>query len=285
MEHMTPEPKRRGNLRLWLGARYFRARRWAWWHTSGVKFARRRPGVECPVVCARHATPLMRKLKDVDMWLQENKVINLRLAAARLDGMVLLPGETFSYWRGIGNPTRRKGYVEGMMLKNGGFTAHIGGGLCQMSNLIYWMTLHTSLTVVERHRHGYDVFPDSSRTQPFGSGATCFYNYLDLMIRNDTDRPYLLHIRVGERDLEGEWRSDAPQTLTYQVYEAEHFMRGEYWGGYTRHNVIRRRVFCPDGKQVGDELVTENHAVMMYNPLLEEGAETASKKQVWELSD
>ena len=87
MEHMTPEPKRRGNLRLWLGVRFFRARRWLWWHTSGVKFARRRPGAECPVVCARHATPLMRKLKDVDMWLQENKVINLRLAAARLDGV------------------------------------------------------------------------------------------------------------------------------------------------------------------------------------------------------
>ena len=157
MQPITPKPQRRGALRLWLGVRFFRARRWLWWHTSGVKFARRRPGAECPVVCARHATPLMRKLKDVDMWLQENKVINLRLAAARLDGMLLRPGETFSYWRCIGNPTRRKGYVEGMMLKNGGFTAHIGGGLCQMSNLIYWMTLHTPLTVVERHRHGYST--------------------------------------------------------------------------------------------------------------------------------
>ena len=46
--------------------------------------------------------------------------------------------------------------------------------------------LHTPLTVTERWRHGYDVFPDSNRTQPFGSGATCFYNYMDLMVRNDT---------------------------------------------------------------------------------------------------
>ena len=46
----------------------------------------------------------------------------------------------------------------------------LGGGLCQLSNLIYWMTLHTPLTITERYRHSYDVFPDSNRTQSFGSG-------------------------------------------------------------------------------------------------------------------
>jgi len=48
-------------------------------------------------------------------------------------------------------------------------------------------------------------------------------------------------------------------------------MQGEYWGGYTRHNVIRRRVLDFTGELVGDELETENHAIMMYNPLLEKG--------------
>lgn len=42
------EPARRGGLRLWLGKRYFCARRWLWWHTSGVRFARRRPEFPCP---------------------------------------------------------------------------------------------------------------------------------------------------------------------------------------------------------------------------------------------
>ena len=44
------EPARRGGLRLWLGKRYFCARRWLWWHTSGVRFARRRPEFPCPVL-------------------------------------------------------------------------------------------------------------------------------------------------------------------------------------------------------------------------------------------
>lgn len=49
------------------------------------------------------------------------------------------------------------------------------------------MTIHTPLTVVERWRHTYDVFPDNNRTQPFASGATCAYPALDLQIENRTD--------------------------------------------------------------------------------------------------
>lgn len=63
--------------------------------------------------------------------------------------MVLRPGETFSYWRAIGKPTRRKGYWEGMILSGGTVGKGIGSGLCQLSNLIYWMTLHTELTVTD----------------------------------------------------------------------------------------------------------------------------------------
>lgn len=265
-----PKPQKRSDLRLRLGAAYYRARRWCQWLLGGIRFARVRADADCPCLCADHATPLFRPLKDLDMWMQENKVVNLRLAAARLDGVVLLPGETLSYWRAIGNPTRRKGYVEGMLLRNGQVVPGVGGGLCQLANLVYWMTLHTALTVTERWHHGYDVFPDSGRTQPFGSGATCFYNYMDLVVRNDTAVPWRLSLRVTDTHLEGEWRAAAPQALRYEVYQASHEMRGEYWGGYTRHNVLRRRAFDAAGAEVADELVCENHAVMMYSPLLPE---------------
>lgn len=49
-------------------------------------------------------------------------------------------------------------------------------------------------------------------------------------------------------------------------------MQGEYWGGYTRHNVLFRRAFDQAGNQVADDYITENHVVMMYAPLLPEGA-------------
>jgi vancomycin resistance protein VanW len=157
-----------------------------------------------------------------------------------------------------------------MVLFFGSFRSDVGGGLCQLSNLIYWMTLHSPLTVVERHRHSYDVFPDAGRTQPFGSGATCAYNYLDLQIRNDTKHPYQLLVSVGESDLEGEWRSEVKSRYRYEMYEKEHLIKSEYWGGYTRHNLIYRRIWNDAGSCIADEEIAENHALMMYEPLLQE---------------
>jgi vancomycin resistance protein VanW len=207
------------------------------------------------------------------MWLQENKVTNVKLASEKLNGIVLKPGETFSFWRLVGKPTKAKGFLEGMVLTNGSFTAGVGGGLCQLSNLIYWMTIHTPLTITERWRHTHDIFPDANRTQPFGSGATVVYNYVDLQIKNDTPYEYQLKVWVGENDLEGEWRSEQPFLLKYQIYESEHLINQEWWGGYMRHNVIRRRVMDHHDQIISDEFVTENHAIMMYEPLLSGGNE------------
>ena len=277
MKQLMHAPKVRSPFYFKVASTYFQCKRTLSWYTGKIRFAKQRTGYECAYIYAAHATPLLRRLKDVDMVLQHNKVENLKLAALRLNGVVLRPGETFSYWKCIGNPTARKGYREGMLLRNGKPEAAVGGGLCQMSNLIYWMTLHTPLTVTERHRHGYDPFPDVNRTQPFGSGATCFYNYLDLMIRNDTPHVFRLYIAVGEKNLEGKWLCNAKADRYYEVYEKEHEMRSEYWGGYTRHNVIFRKVFDLAGNLISDDYVTENHAVMMYSPLLTEGKNIKEK--------
>lgn len=204
------------------------------------------------------------------MEWQTNKVTNLRLAVARLDGLVLHPGETFSYWKLIGKPSKRKGYKEGMVLFLGQIGSDIGGGLCQLSNLIFWMTLHTPLTVVERYRHSHDVFPDSNRTQPFGSGATCAYPHRDLMIRNDTDQDFQLCLRVGEENLEGEWRGLCPPRHSYEIIEKGHRIDQASWGGYIRHNVLYRKVYDLDGRLVDEQFLFTNDAIMMYSPLLSE---------------
>lgn len=264
------EPVSRSDLRLALGAAYYGAQRKLLWLKWRKHFAQQNCEVFLPYSCTSHKTPLLRKLRDVDMWMQENKIVNLRLAAARMNSVVLRPGETFSYWYLIGRPSAKKGYREGMLLRNGKVVAGVGGGLCQLSNLIFWMTLHTPLTVTERHRHGYDVFPDSDRTQPFGSGATCFYPYGDLMIRNDTQDTYQLLVTVGEQDLIGEWRCSAQPACRYEIVEREHEMRAEYWGGYTRHNVLYQQCFALDGALLWEKPVVQNDAVMMYSPYLEE---------------
>lgn len=264
----TVKPVKRSALRMKAGVLYYRFRRYLRWTFGAQMYAQVRDKKLFSHVLFRHSTPLLRKLANVDMWMQYNKITNLRLATRQLNGIIIHPGETFSYWKSIGKPTKRKGYVEGMVLSHGQVTSGVGGGLCQLSNLIYWMTLHTPLQVTERHRHSYDVFPDSKRSQPFGSGATCFYNYLDLQIVNQSSQAYQLCVYMTETELVGEWRSDAPMTRKYEVYEHSHWITHEWWGGYMRHNTVHRRVLDLEANLVDDEFVTENHAIMMYEPML-----------------
>lgn len=272
MVHIERRPVKRSKLRLFLGRNYFILRKHMQWHLKGNKYARLEEKELKSNIIFTHSTPLLRKLKDVDMYLQYNKITNLKLAVTKLNKVVIKPGETFSYWRLIGRPSYRKGYLDGLVLcADGSFKPGVGGGLCQLSNLIYWMTLHTPLTVKERYRHSHDVFPDVNRTQPFGTGATCSYNYLDLQVYNDTTSEYQLIVKVTEDSLVGEWRCSEPCKYTYEVYEKEHSITPGSFGGYIRNNVIFRRVYNLEGELIDDEYITENHAYMTYAPYLASG--------------
>lgn len=266
--------KNRSKIRLWVGKRFYTASRYLYWVFGGQKFAKTINTNNLKYLYFEHSTPLIRKLKDVDMYLQYNKIINLKIAIKKLNGIIINPGETFSYWRLIGKPTKKKGYKAGMMLFCGTFMPAIGGGICQLSNLIYWMTVHTPLIVLERYRHSYDVFPDVNRTQPFGSGATCYYNYRDLMIKNNTGMCFQLKLEVTDTHLVGEWRVDSQPIYSYKVYEKDHIIKKESWGQYSRHNYLYRKIYDFRGSEIGDEYVTENHALMMYQPFLTSGKDS-----------
>jgi len=269
LQKSIPKPVRRSALRRFLGHKYYACKRYALWARMRGYVCTERRREDLPYAAAEHRTPLVRNLKSVDMWMQRNKVTNLKIAVSQIDGILLRPGEVFSYWKLIGKPTKQKGYVDGMVLKNGTVTAGTGGGLCQLSNLIFWMTAHTPLTIVERHRHGYDVFPDSNRTQPFGSGATCYYPHGDLMLRNDTEHTFQILVTVGTDYLEGALLASDPIPEKYCVVEKNHRMESEYWGAYSRHNELHQEVYAPDGQLLRSQLLVENHALMMYSPFLD----------------
>ncbi len=267
MQYRLKKQINRGRIRRWVGLRLYAVLRFCQWHDPRVKYARVREAKWPAHEAFVHATPLLRRLAGADMWMQHNKVVNLRIAAGRLNAVTIMPGERFSYWRLIGEPNKKKGFLPGMVLRDGRIIAGIGGGLCQMSNMIYWMALHTPLTVTERHRHTFDVFPDAGRDQPFGTGATCAYPGLDLQIENRTGTAYQLRVEVGETHLYGAFFTDEPQRESYEVYQSAHEITPGAFGGYVRHNAVRRRVFT-GGKLIGDEPVTENHAYMMYPPMI-----------------
>jgi len=63
--------------------------------------------------------------------------------------------------------------------------------------------------------------------------------------------------------------------VKYEVYESDHQISSEWWGGYMRRNTIRRRVLNLENQQIADEFVTRNNAIMMYEPLLSVAAMAA----------
>ena len=182
-----------------------------------TRFARERSEMSLPVVVYQHNSLIRRRLGNVDMQLQENKATNLALAVTHIDGLLIRPGETFSLWKLVGRTTARKGYKEGLTIAKGKPSKGIGGGLCQLSNLIHWLVLHSDLTITEHHHHdALDLFPDFGRQIPFGTGTSISYNYIDYRVKNDTANTYQLRLRVDDEYLCGELRATEllPRTNT-----------------------------------------------------------------------
>ena len=221
MRQLAHRPKRLSErhpslypLAVWVS----RTRRRARWLRGDQTWVSSRSPQCLDVRVKAHKSLLLRQLGESEMYLQHNKVTNLKLAAERVDGVLIRPGETFSFNRLVGNCTRRRGYVEGMRLSNGDAVPGVGGGICQLANLIYWMVMHSALTVTERSEHSFDPFPDNGRVLPWGTGCSIVYNYVDLQFRNDTEATFQLRANVGDRYLEGEMRVDCEQPTSYKVF-------------------------------------------------------------------
>lgn len=199
------------------------------------------------------------------MHLQRNKVENLKIVAECLNGIVVRPGESFSFCRLVGKPTAKRGFLEGMELSMGKAQSGIGGGICQMANLLNWLVMHSPLTVTERSSHSFDPFPDQNRSIPFGTGCAIFYNYVDFRFRNDTERSFQLKLWMDENQLWGELVSDEEIAETYKVFEEGHafVQEGTQW---YRSNVIMRRVMVRrGGKFLRNEEVKRNFVRVMYD--------------------
>ena len=209
---------------------------------------------------------IRRTLGRVDPVLQDNKAVNLALAAPKINGILIRPGETFSFWHLVGRPSAANGYRTGMVIANAQTGEAVGGGMCQFSNLIHWMVLHAPLTITEQHHHDqFDLFPDFGRQVPFGTGTSIFYNYLDYRFRNDTEQTYQLLVHTTPTHLCGELRTDAPLAVKYHIAaENERFMR-EDGVVYRCGEVYRTMVDKTTGNVLSRELLRRNHARVLYD--------------------
>lgn len=239
-------------------------RRWHW-AFSGRKYTHNLAEQPLEYRYHKHTSRLIRKLGQSDLRLQHNKVINLGIAIETMNGVTIAPGEYFSFCRLVGKPTAKRGFVEGMELSYGEARSGIGGGICQLSNLIHWMALHSPLQVVERANHSFDPFPYDGRVLPFGSGAAIFYNYIDLVLYNPTQATFQLVFKIGEHQIEGELLCSSPREHKYHIYQQNHQFVREH-GVIYRHNEIWQQITTKGQEPLtlSDRCLYRNKVVVKY---------------------
>ncbi len=233
--------------------------------SKGKMFANEKSKDDLPFSCKKHQSLLRRRLGNSDPQLQENKVENLKIACPTIDGTLIKPGETFSFWRQVGEATAEKGYCEGMQLSRGEVVRGVGGGLCQLANLLYWMALHTPLEIAERHHHSFDPFPDENRVLPFGSGAGVFYNYIDLRFFNPTDATFQIKLWLTGQHLKGAILSDRETQHSYHVFEKHHRFLQEGGRNFRQNEIWREIIDRRTGNKVAEELLVTNFSEVKYD--------------------
>jgi vancomycin resistance protein VanW len=119
----------------------------------------------------------------------ENKTHNIKKASNNVALVQLLPNQIFSFWKIVGSPNEKNGFKKGRNIVNGKISEEIGGGLCQLSSIIYITALKANLEIVERYNHSVDIYKEEERFTPLGSDATVVYGYKDLRIKNNFNFP------------------------------------------------------------------------------------------------
>ncbi|MFH0776693.1 MAG: VanW family protein, partial [Patescibacteria group bacterium] len=121
-----------------------------------------------------------------------NRQYNIRVAAAKLNGRIILPDEKFSFVKNLGTITLASGYRQELIIKNGDIIPEVGGGVCQVSTTFFRTALATGLPITRQRPHSFKVL----YYDPPGLDATIYPGSADLEFLNDTGAPLLVQTAV-----------------------------------------------------------------------------------------
>ncbi len=127
------------------------------------------------------------------------RTFNLRLAASKLDGYVMLPGEIFDFNEVVGPRDEANGYKVAPVIAEGELVDGIGGGTCQISGTLHGAAFFAGLDIVERYPH-----TRPSSYIKMGLDATVVYPTIDFRIKNPFKFPVVLHETVKEGKVRAE---------------------------------------------------------------------------------
>lgn len=213
---------------------------------------------------------MIKRGPGIDPVLQRNKADNIRLACSKMSGLVIRPGESFSFWRYVGKTSLRNGFKEGRVIINGRLVAGVGGGLCNLANTIHLLVMHSPLTVTELHHHSDALAPDPGGVRtPYSAGTSVNYNYIDFRFRNDTAQPFQLLLWCEGDCLRAELRTTEELPVAYRIVERDHHFVGEASGKYYRvSKIFRQTLDRQSGEVLSEELKWDNRSKVMFDPAL-----------------
>ena len=200
---------------------------------------------------------------------------NISTGAGQFDGVVILPGQTFSFWELLGPVTLARGYaLSGAIINNRSEDNVIGGGLCQVSTTIFNAVAAQGYDIVERHAHGYYI-----DRYPIGYDAAVFEPGVDFKWRNDTANPVFLWswsdwtsitIDVWGIPTGRTVALTAPLQMNFVQPAADqpadpHFPKGLTVAG---RDVFRTRTVYENGKVLHQDFFTSHYAPVWGGPLV-----------------
>lgn len=237
--------------------------------TGGEKFAKTIQKEKLPVVVAWHSAHLIKKGKGIDPVLQHNKADNIDIAARTMNGMVIRPGESFSFWKTVGKITAKKGYKDGRVIFQNKIKAGRGGGLCNLANTLNFLILHSPLTITEFHTHSDALAPDADGVRmPLGAGTSVSYNYIDYRFKNNTKQNFQIFIWCENEELRAELRSETQVPYRYEITEEGHHFHKEDGRYYRISKIYRNTIEKATGKLVEKKLIWDNHSMVMFDEKL-----------------
>lgn len=232
---------------------------------SDTKFAKFKEKEKLDKLISSYSSNLIKKGKGVDPVLQENKVVNIRLASSKINGIIIKPGEVFSFWRTIGKVNKRTGYKEGRVIKDNKLIPGTGGGLCNLANTINNLVLNSPLEIVEFHKHSDALAPDNGKRIPLANGTSVSYNYIDYRFKNNTDQNVQLLLWCDDEKLYGELRSEKENPFKYELVEENHHFEKEGDKYYRISQIYRNTIEKKSGDIIEKELIWDNHSMVMFD--------------------
>jgi vancomycin resistance protein VanW len=231
-------------------------------------FARSRQLAPLPHLVTSYQSPEIRELAGIAMHIQQGRKHNMFKAAEAINGIIIRPGEIFSFWDAVGKCSAFRGYQKGFIVGKNGLTEGYGGGVCLVASHVHNLVLGSPLRVVELHHHSDALFPDVGPRIPYGIGVSVFYNYIDYRFINNSQGDIQLLIRPSRTSLYGEMRAVKQFSRRYELCEMDHHFVRE-GDDYYRKSVIYRNVFEREtGEILPVEFLHNLHSKVMYDPAL-----------------